>query len=267
MKRMMIAIAALICGFATAAAADLGGLGDSSDATIRATREQWNGISISSTAGRTSLDATAREHSTTSIDIDGTTVATWSDNNAMPFGGDGWIFGAEMSYRHAVAPRLYFGAYLGGDFSTGHGQRIERWTYADQETTDGDADKVKWSREYAGFAGIELGREVGNVLLFARAGGAYGHFDLSGTDFGEAVKTKHDRYGWTVGGGADVALGGPWSLRGEYRYVDWGSAKIFGDTGADEFGDGATETYANSVKIDTSEQMFTVGLTYRFGTN
>lgn len=266
MKRM-IAIAAIVaatcCG--AASAADLGGTRVRGDvATPAAT--PWGGIAVTVTAGRSAMDATVDDRSSGAVTVDGATVASWAEASTMPFGGDGWAFGGELSYRHAVAPHLYAGAYIGGDFSTVRGQARESWSYTNGETADSGASKTKWNRDYAGFAGLELGREVGPALIFVRGGGAYGHFELSG-DFGEDVKTKHDRYGWTVGGGVDVALGGAWSLRAEYQYVDWGSAKIYADDGASDGGNGATETYADRVNIDTTEQIVRAGLTYRFGAN
>jgi opacity protein-like surface antigen len=35
-----------------------------------------------------------------------------------------------------------------------------------------------------------------------------------------------DRWGWTIGGGIEQALTREWSIVGEYKYVDLGSATI-----------------------------------------
>jgi opacity protein-like surface antigen len=262
----MIAVAALTCCAAAASAADLGGSASNASGAAGSV-QQWAGFAVTGSAGRTAIDANIHMQSVDTVAVDGTTVGSWSDEETMPFGGTGWVFGGELSYRHAVAPRLYLGTYLGGDFSTARGQQTERWSETENDTTNNGADKTKWSRNYAGFAGVELGREIGSALVFARIGGAYGNFGLSGAETDEGIKTDHDRYGWTIGGGADIALGGAWSLRGEYRYIDWGSAKLLHRNGSENVGNGVTATDTNSVKIDTTEQVVTVGLTYRLGGN
>ncbi len=61
--------------------------------------------------------------------------------------------------------------------------------------------------------------------------------------------------GWTLGGGLDIALWGPWSARVEYRYVDLGTGKL-----NVQFADGSVQT----IKFNDTEQTVRFGLVYAF---
>ena len=69
------------------------------------------------------------------------------------------------------------------------------------------------------------------MLLYAAAGVAFGEFgsnlQLFGTDqtlalFYAADQRTSTRAGWTLGGGVEYAVNPHWSVRGEYRYADFG---------------------------------------------
>src|SRR5262249_33471816 len=68
------------------------------------------------------------------------------------------------------------------------------------------------------------------TLYYAKAGPAWGHsmFDLNftGASVGTVASSEVDRWGWTVGGGVEHALTREWSVFGEYKYVDLGSASV-----------------------------------------
>ena len=53
-------------------------------------------------------------------------------------------------------------------------------------------------------------------------------FDLNftGASGGTVASSAIDRWGWTVGGGVEHALTREWSIFGEYKYVDLGSASV-----------------------------------------
>ena len=66
-----------------------------------------------------------------------------------------------------------------------------------------------------------LGYSFGRVLPYVTGGGAFG--DIKSSFAGLASQTT-TRAGWTLGGGAEVAIAGPWSAKIEYLYVDLGKA-------------------------------------------
>ena len=62
--------------------------------------------------------------------------------------------------------------------------------------------------------------------------------------------------GWTVGGGIETMLGGNWSAKAEYLYIDAGSQDVFNP---DFFGGAMTTHFVNRFHV------FRSGLNYRFG--
>jgi outer membrane immunogenic protein len=86
----------------------------------------------------------------------------------------------------------------------------------------------------------------------------------SSVSLAEGVGSTHGRaVGWTLGAGAELALGGNWTLRGEYLYLDFGkvtaNAQVFdpGHTTA-----GTTNNLATSV--DLTAHVVRAGLNYKF---
>jgi outer membrane immunogenic protein len=61
-----------------------------------------------------------------------------------------------------------------------------------------------------------FGHANGPLLFYLTGGGAWGNFTNSVT----IASFRDDNWGWTVGGGLEGALGGGWSLKAEYLYVD-----------------------------------------------
>ena len=57
-------------------------------------------------------------------------------------------------------------------------------------------------------------------MLYVTAGGAFGDVQM----LTNGLTATADRAGWTVGGGIEYAILGPWSAKLEYLYADLGSA-------------------------------------------
>jgi outer membrane immunogenic protein len=62
---------------------------------------------------------------------------------------------------------------------------------------------------------------VPTILVYGTAGLAYGQVDSNTTLLG-ATRAQNYNPGWTAGGGIEAAMGGGWSARVEYLYLDLG---------------------------------------------
>jgi outer membrane immunogenic protein len=108
-------------------------------------------------------------------------------------------------------------------------------------------------------------------LLYATGGLAYGHVDSStfavfsaagDTYVGSASDT---RFGWTVGGGAEWAFGGNWTVKAEYLYVDLGSFSYNNACVTPALVCTATvPPPAYTTTIDTREHIVRVGVNLKF---
>ena len=80
-----------------------------------------------------------------------------------------------------------------------------------------------------GTARARIGYAQDNWLIYATGGYAYASVDTNATATAgllAATFSANDiRSGWTVGGGIEVGLSRNWSIKGEYLYVDLGSAR------------------------------------------
>jgi outer membrane immunogenic protein len=119
--------------------------------------------------------------------------------------------------------------------------------------------KLDWfgtSRVRIGFLPVE------NILLYATGGVAYGQvkssYTVVDTSSGStaALDFKDTRAGWTVGAGIEGLLGGGWSAKLEYLYVDLGKNTTSAVV------DGATIASFDSKFTDN---IVRVGLNYKFG--
>ena len=110
------------------------------------------------------------------------------------------------------------------------------------------------------------GYALDRMLFYGTGGVAVGAFgsnfqvygnDLTLAPFYAADMRSSTRAGWTVGGGVEYAVNPHWSVRGEYRYTDFGH---MGDLPA------ATSigvVYAADRHLDQNQVQ--VGLSYKFG--
>ena len=112
------------------------------------------------------------------------------------------------------------------------------------------------------------------ILLYATGGLAYGGFSGSSstqpTNFGN---WSQFRAGWTVGAGAEAALGNNWSVKFEYLYMDLGnvggsSANTTSISTVGPIGGITTTTTTNLAYVFNTkftDNIVRVGLNYRFG--
>jgi len=66
-----------------------------------------------------------------------------------------------------------------------------------------------------------VGYAFGRVMPFLTGGAAFGDIKATAAGIGSQTTTKA---GWTLGGGAEFAVAGPWTAKVEYLYVDLGKA-------------------------------------------
>jgi len=121
---------------------------------------------------------------------------------------------------------------------------------------------TNWTADVTG----RLGYAWDNWLLYAKGGFAWGDFSSTAQTFnaaGTMVTTSsggETRTGWVLGGGLEYALGGNWSAKVEYTYMDFAN-------------DTVTRTQNNLVTgavsqvqrtNDTQVQEVKFGINYRF---
>ena len=113
------------------------------------------------------------------------------------------------------------------------------------------SQKLDWFGTVRG----RIGLVTGPTLSYVTAGYAYGNVNTSGVTGGVPFAFGGGRSGWTWGSGVEAALGGNWTGKIEYLYVDLG---------------GRTDFYAGgaqALQADFRENIFRVGLNYRIGGN
>lgn len=109
-------------------------------------------------------------------------------------------------------------------------------------------------------------------LIYGTGGAAIsevkGNFTFTDTFFGGAAESgaiRGTRIGWTAGVGTEYAVGGGWSLKAEYLYVDLGRATAT-STNLVAFA-GTTPSPSNvfTHSIDLKSNIVRVGANYKFG--
>jgi outer membrane immunogenic protein len=126
-------------------------------------------------------------------------------------------------------------------------------------------DKVDWFSTIRGRVGFAAGR----ALFYGTGGVAFGHVKSTTTVQSLPVfifpnplvgSADSTRVGWTAGAGFEYALGGNWSVKAEYLYVDLGklSYNVVG-TGV------AAGQVVWAPELSTGFHVARIGLNYRFG--
>jgi outer membrane immunogenic protein len=126
----------------------------------------------------------------------------------------GFVGGGHVGYNYQISQ---FVIGLEGDVngSTGHSNEAN-FGFVGNGREEFDAS-------IRGRAGVAFDR----ILIFATGGVVFGDFNSSVTDpFGVVESHNRGDIGWTVGGGLEYAIDNNWSVRGEYRYIDYRSGGI-----------------------------------------
>lgn len=134
-----------------------------------------------------------------------------------------------------------------------------------QPTNPGVFARFDQKLDWFGTVRGRIGLASGPVLSYVTGGLAYGGVKTSVTESlpgpGGAVSVasagiSDTRTGWTIGSGVEAALGGNWTGKLEYLYVDLGT-----ESGALPF----TVLPGQSISSDIREHIFRAGVNYRIG--
>lgn len=222
----------------------------------------------------------------------GGTAGVVSVNNKLdrrPVGGFDGFYTPEQKaywaqYDSTDETRGAFGLLAGCDWQSGHlvfgGEADLSWADYDQSIFTSrpnnsalnlngygmDVDtKFNWFstlRARAGFAWNRSLIYVTGGLAITKVESNF-DFTFNRTNFGYAGSDKSTRTGWTIGGGFEQALGGNWTLKGEYLYVDFGSFS-YGAPNTTGPGGAIDPTYVWDTDTTLSEQVVRTALSYRF---
>lgn len=121
---------------------------------------------------------------------------------------------------------------------------------------------------YGAFTG-RLGVAVNRTLFYGKGGVVIAHIknealdDFPTPDVEHIGRSSGTRVGWTAGGGLEYALGGNWSVRGEYLYMRF-NRKTVHDLGD---GSGGVPPATDPSPYHFHNHLHTArfGLTYKFG--
>jgi outer membrane immunogenic protein len=122
--------------------------------------------------------------------------------------------------------------------------------------------KIDWYGTVRGRAGILV---TPRVLLYATGGLAYGEVNSSET-LGTAFSNTDMRVGYTVGAGIEGAIGGNWTAKLEYLYVDLGRTSGSFASAIPALGAGtvASGTLTSSYNSRITDNLLRVGVNYKF---
>jgi outer membrane immunogenic protein len=123
------------------------------------------------------------------------------------------------------------------------------------------SQKIDWFGTARGRVGFLA---APTVLLYATGGLAYGGINSSETIGAAALgfSNTSTNVGWTVGGGIEGVIGGNWTAKLEYLYVDLGSVSGSYLTTIPAKGGGfLTSNYSSRI----TDNVLRVGVNYKFG--
>ncbi|MGM4991316.1 outer membrane protein [Tardiphaga sp. 841_E9_N1_2] len=235
MKRILLASAALLGTAVSAQAADMAVKAPYYKAPIVAVYN-WTGFYIGVNAGV----GIGRDRTTHNL-----------NNDSLYLSPQGGFGGGQIGYNwqgdSLLGPIVYgLEADIQGSGLTGGGASVAPATIYSQ--------KSDWFGTVRGRVGLA----TGPVLSYFTGGFAYGNVKSTITEGGvTAFSDSRMATGWTIGSGVEAALGGNWTGKIEYLYLNLGNkTNAFGAPFAGQF-----------TNNELRENLFRVGLNYRIGGN
>jgi outer membrane immunogenic protein len=172
------------------------------------------------------------------------TLETFNASSAGGFGG------GQLGYNYQLSGGLLSGVVIGAETD------IQGSGVADRRTClmgciPGSFATIDSRLNWFGTTRARAGLATGSVLSYVTGGAAYGGVDTGVSTQAGSVDTS-TKTGWTWGTGIEAALGGNWTAKAEYLYLDFG-------------GTTAASPVAGTVSVKNQEQLFRGGINYRFG--
>ena len=171
------------------------------------------------------------------------------DTNPLPLQGvffphsvTGLIGGYQAGYIGQLANNVVLG--VEADVSFGSPVDVPRLVPAPFDTT---IDYIATGRGRVGYA-------MGTWMPYVTGGFAWGSTNVSLNDLGTIVPPKRylTHLGWTAGLGVEVAVGGNWTAKAEYDYIDLARRTY-----------DLTDVGLPRVNVDPNIHLFKLGLNYR----
>jgi high affinity Mn2+ porin len=154
----------------------------------------------------------------------------------------GLIGGYQAGYNRQLANNVVIGAEV--DVSFGSPTDIPRLLPTSYDTTI----------DYIATARGRLGYTMGIWMPYVTGGLAWGRTHVNLNDFGFVTPPRRDitHLGWTAGLGVEFAVGGNWTAKAEYNYVDLARGTY-----------DLTDVALPRVNVDPNIHLFKLGLNYR----
>jgi outer membrane immunogenic protein len=128
------------------------------------------------------------------------------------FDYNGWLGGAQLGYNWQLASWVYG---LEFDFSFSGMRTSFPTPLFPPGTGESFSSKINWF----GTGRARLGYAFDRVLPYVTGGFAYADIENRYNDAPNFSITSGVRWGWTAGGGVELAIDRAWTIRGEYLYV------------------------------------------------
>ena len=183
----------------------------------------WTGFYVGLNAGY----SVARDPFNQTLNESGIAGSSSIDSRVSPQGG---LFGGQMGYNYQTG-NIVFGVEGDIQWSGEHdtaGCGIECISEGGILVTEGSAEqKIKWFGTVRG----RIGWTDNDWLLYITGGGAWGGINQTtalnesggGLAIGASNTTSFTKSGGVIGAGTEVHLGGQWTAKFEYLYMDLGS--------------------------------------------
>jgi outer membrane immunogenic protein len=200
------------------------------------------------------------------ISVGAAALTAPTDTPVVPVGAIG---GAQIGYNWQGGPNWLVG--FEADFQ-GSGQKGITCLVACETVTGGTqlTFTAQHRIDYFGTVRGRVGVVNNNALFYVTGGGAYGRVDqtlaatsvttgIGGTSSFATGSTIENKFGFVVGAGVEAALGGNWTGKLEYLYMDLGS--IATSLAGNAQGTPATFTASSNIH----DNIIRAGLNYRLG--
>jgi outer membrane immunogenic protein len=169
------------------------------------------------------------------------------DNGApsLNYDMDGFVFGAHAGYN------MQFNTLVAGVEGDIEWSGIDGADGSAAGITSAGSAETNWQGSIRGRIGAAFDR----ALVYTTGGAAIADVDVDGGPLGGPFSDfSETTWGWTVGTGVEVAVGGNLTTRLEYRYTDFGDVE----------GSVAPAFPATEETVDISNHAIRAGLTYGF---